>query len=114
MSQNWGSHAHIITHSNANVGCHNSINHFLTIYEHANDHTLAENLEARLNPAVPGSASQRHETVWAELEANRQYGDTYVELQFHTNSSTQAWLHGGSHQAAYNYGVAVDITIGYP
>lgn len=51
MSQNWGSHAHIVTHSNAVAGgCPNSSNYFLTMWEHSNDHVLADDLESRLDP----------------------------------------------------------------
>lgn len=84
------------------------------MYEHSNDYTLANAIAGELDPWVPGNRSQWQNTGLAELEANRLYGDAYVELQFHDSSSDQSWMYGGSHRAAFAYGVAIDIVIGYP
>lgn len=113
-SQNWGSDIHIITHTNAGKNCPDTSNYLLTIYEHSNDHTLAEQLGLTLDYYVPGPRSIWQRTDLSELETNATYGDAYVELQFHSNQTTQSWLYSHAHEAAWRYGTAVDIRLAYP
>lgn len=113
-SRNWGADMHIVTHSNATNGCNSSASYLLTHYEESSDEVLASNLGWALNPGVPSNWSHRRRTDLAELGTGASFGDAYVELQFHDNQSTQAWLYGETHKAAWRYGYGVDIHMSYP
>lgn len=120
-SQAWGSKVHIITHTNgsaAGVCSSSSPSYFLVIWEHDNDarddRDLAAALKAELGGPAPGGERMWRETGLAELEANRVYGDAYVELGFHTKPAAQKWLKNRSKYNAYRYGFAMDQYLDYP
>ncbi len=79
-SANWGSHIHVVTHTNALGGCGNAADYLLTIWNQANDHQLADIFRPNLNSAIPGSTTNWQDTGLAELNTNRPLGDVYIEL----------------------------------
>lgn len=110
-----GSEVHIVTHSNAVAdGCPSSASYLLTMYYNGQDRALGSAIRGNLSPEVPGSSVEAYRSDLGELRTDREYGDAYVELQFHTNVSAQAWMYGSSHRAAYAYGLGVDSHLGYP
>lgn len=115
-SANWGSHIHVVTHTNASPsgGCGAAGDYLLTIWNNANDHQLADIFRPNLNSYIPGSTTNWQDPNLAELNTNRPLGDVYIELQFHTNQARQQWLYNNSDKYSYLYGLSVDQYLGYP
>jgi hypothetical protein len=113
-SRNWGANIHITTHTNASRGCNSSASYLLTMYTQSNDQRVATELGKALDGGVPSSWSNAYRSDLAELGTGASHGDAYVELQFHENQSTQSWLYGETHKAAWRYGWGVDVRLGYP
>lgn len=114
-SQNWGANIHIITHTNALTGgCGAGGDYLLTMYNSSTDKALSDRLLASLDGPVPGPAVTWQRTDLAELFTNASNGDTYVEVQFHTNPTRQSWLATSMYQAGSRYGAGVDVYLNYP
>lgn len=113
-SQAWGSHVHIVTHTNARNGCPDSVEYLLTMYEHSNDEALAHRVGDGLNDVAPGHWNHWYNSGLAELEANRPNGDAYVEVAFHDNWNSQDWLYNESYKSGWRYGWSVDALLNYP
>lgn len=120
-SQNYGSHVHVVTHTNANGGCGNAASYFLAMYRggHANDQGLAQRFYNNMRNVAPGGENIGTDTTWtggtlAELGRNAPYGDAYIELAFHTNQPAQSWVYYETDPNSWNYGVAIDEHLGYP
>lgn len=113
-AQNWGADLTIITHSNAGGGSYN-----LVMWDSAQGKRFATQLSKSLGPGVPGGDNVGSDNTYVggnlyELKGDAAHGDAYVELQFHDNQSMQSWMYNQAHTAAYRYGVAADIFLGYP
>lgn len=113
-SYNWGSNIHIVTHTNALSGCGSTASYLATMWSSSLDYALAQKVGSLTDPEVPGGWSNPQRTDLAELGRNASHGDTYVELQFHDNQTTQSWLYGDAHTAAWRFGYGVDSRLGYP
>jgi hypothetical protein len=95
-SNNLGAQVHVVTHTNANVGCGNAAQYVLVMFKEgdANSTALRDQLLAKLDPVVPG-----HRNSWncfgelAECSANAPHV-AYVELFFHTNKAATDWFTG--------------------
>jgi hypothetical protein len=119
-SNNWGANVHIVTHTNAWVGCGNSANYLLVMFRSGNNNSinLKNHLIAKLDPITPGGQNSWDCDGLAECNANAAHR-AYVELFFHTNTSAVNWFqNGGGHGTGVNntwrYGYAVDDHLGYP
>jgi hypothetical protein len=115
-AQDWGADVTIITHSNAGKP---SKPYNLVLWDSKKDKALAEELSARLGSGVPGADNVGSDNAYfggnlAELKGNAAKGDAYVELQFHDVRSSQTWMANEAHTAAWLYGLAVDVHLGYP
>jgi hypothetical protein len=112
-SRNWGSDLHIVTHTNGIAGCPSSASYLLTMWNSGTDHALAAELGRVLDGGIPGGL-RGWAADFAELSTNASRGDAYVELQFHDNPVTNAWLYRKTINHAWRYGYAVDRYLGYP
>ncbi|MGH9231460.1 MAG: hypothetical protein ACRD07_22500 [Acidimicrobiales bacterium] len=87
---------HVVTHTNANVGCGNTAQYVLVMFKegNANSTALKDELLAKLDPVVAG-----HQNSWncfgelAECSADAPHV-AYVELFFHTNKAANDWFQG--------------------
>jgi hypothetical protein len=95
-SNNVGAEVHVVTHTNANVGCGDAAQYLLVMFKEgdANSVALKDQLVAKLDPVVPG-----HMNSWncfgtlAECSANAPHV-AYLELFFHTNKAATDWFMG--------------------
>jgi len=95
-SNNLGAQVHVVTHSNANVGCGDSAQYVLVMFKQgdANSTRLRDQLLAKLDPVVPGGRNSWNCLgTLGECSANAQHM-AYVELFFHTNKAATDWFMG--------------------
>jgi hypothetical protein len=95
-SNNLGAQVHVVTHSNANVGCGDSAQYVLVMFKQgdANSTGLRDQLLAKLDPVVPGGRNSWNcFGTLGECSANAPHV-AYVELFFHTNKSAADWFMG--------------------
>lgn len=95
-SNNLGAQVHVVTHTNANVGCGDSAQYVLVMFKQgdANSTSLRDQLLAKLDPVVPGGRNSWNcFGTLAECSANAQHV-AYVELFFHTNKAAADWFMG--------------------
>lgn len=114
QSQNWGADLHIITHSNASVGCPGSASYLWLGYNQSNDLSLARALGDALDPQNPGGVTYQQRTELAELSTNAPLGDAYVEIAFHDNPAAQLWMRTKMRFATWAVGLGVDRYLKYP
>lgn len=122
-SNNWGADVHLVTHTNANVGCGDTAQYLLVMYkpDDANSLGLTNQLLAQLDPRVPGHQNSWHCGTLGECASNAPH-IAYVELFFHTNQEATDWFVGpeddpeatGGMEASPYVGVALDEHLGHP
>jgi hypothetical protein len=122
-SNNWGANVHIVTHTNAYVGCDNAAQYLLVMFRSgdANSIDLKDNLLQQLDPQVPGSRNSWNCDRLGECAADAEHV-AYIELFFHTNQPATDWFVGpgddpeatGAMDASPYLGVALDEHLGYP
>jgi hypothetical protein len=122
-SNNWGANVHIVTHTNAFVGCDNAAQYLLVMFKSgdANSIDLKDNLLQQLDPQVPGGQNSWNCDNLGECAANAAH-IAYIELFFHTNQAATDWFIGpgddpqarGGMDASPYLGVALDEHLGYP
>lgn len=119
QSNNWGANVHLVTHTNANVGCGDSAQYLLVMFRSGNNRSkyLRNHLIEKLNPVVPGGKNTWDCDHLGECYAQAGH-KAYVELFFHTNRNAVNWYQSGNYGIAANeswrYGYAVDDHLGYP
>ena len=122
-SNNWGADVHIVTHTNAYVGCDNAAQYLLVMYKtgDANSIGLKDRLLGRLDPVVPGGQNSWNCDNLGECAANAPH-IAYIELFFHTNQKAANWFIGGlkdpqatgAAEASPQLGLALDEHLGHP
>jgi hypothetical protein len=122
-SDNWGADVHIVTHTNAFVGCDNAAQYLLVMFKtgDANSVGLAEELLQQLDPQVPGGQNSWDCDTLGECAAAAPH-IAYIELFFHTNQAATDWFIGpvkdpnatGAMDASPSLGAAVDEHLGHP
>ena len=121
-SNNWGADLHVVTHTNADDGCPDSVQYLLVMYRDGNQNSigLKNRFISALDPKVPGgNASWNCYGVWGECAAQAPHV-AYVELFFHDNQPAVDWFqtdYGNGdavYQHSWRYGYAVDLHLGYP
>lgn len=122
-SNNWGADVHIVTHTNAYVGCDNSAQYLLVMYKtgDANSIGLKDRLLGRLDPVVPGGQNSWNCDNLGECAADAPH-IAYIELFFHTNQAAADWFMGpredeqatGAMEASPQLGLALDEHLGQP
>lgn len=122
-SNNWGADVHIVTHTNAYVGCDNAAQYLLVMYKtgDANSTGLASHLLGQLDPQVPGGQNSWNCDNLGECASDAPH-IAYIELFFHTNQAAADWFIGpgedpeatGAMDASPRLGLALDEHLGYP
>ena len=122
-SNNWGADVHIVTHTNAYVGCDNAAQYLLVMYKTGDTNSvgLAGELLQQLDPQVPGGQNSWNCDTLGECAADAPH-IAYIELFFHTNQAAADWFVGpledpeatGAMDAAPRLGAAMDEHLGYP
>ena len=122
-SNNWGANVHIVTHTNAYVGCDNTAQYLLVMFKtgDANSIGLKDELLAHLDPQVPGGRNSWNCDNLGECGSSAAH-IAYIELFFHTNQAATDWFIGpgdvpearGAMDASPHLGVALDEHLGYP
>ena len=122
-SNNWGADVHIVTHTNAYVGCDNAAQYLLVMFKtgDANSIGLKDRLLAHLDPQVPGGRNSWNCDNLGECAANAPH-IAYIELFFHTNQAAANWFIGplsdaratGATNASPHLGAALDEHLGSP
>jgi hypothetical protein len=122
-SDNWGANVHIVTHTNAFVGCDNTAQYLLVMFKtgDANSMGLRDRLLAQLDPQVPGGRNTWNCDTLGECAAAAPHM-AYIELFFHTNQAATDWFVGplddtqasGAMDASPYLGVALDEHLGSP
>jgi hypothetical protein len=122
-SNNWGANVHIVTHTNAFVGCDNAAQYLLVMFKtgDANSIDLKDKLLQQLDPQVPGGQNSWNCDNLGECAANAAH-IAYIELFFHTNQAAADWFVGpgddpeatGGMDASPYLGLALDEHLGYP
>lgn len=118
-SNNWNANFHIVTHTNADVGCGDSTQYLLVMWNTGYTHSwqFRNDMIDALNPVVPGGNGTLDCDGLAECHADATHR-IYVELLFHTNQSAVNWLQSSDTskgvRTAFRYGTAIDIHLGYP
>lgn len=122
-SNNWGANVHIVTHTNAYVGCDSAAQYLLVMFKSgdANSIDLRDKLLQQLDPQVPGGQNSWNCDNLGECAANAAH-IAYIELFFHTNQAAVDWFIGpgddpearGGMDASPYLGVALDEHLGYP
>jgi hypothetical protein len=122
-SNNWGANVHIVTHTNAFVGCENAAQYLLVMFKtgDANSMGLRDRLLAQLDPRVPGGQNSWNCDNLGECAAAAPH-IAYIELFFHTNQLAVNWFvgpmgeteAGGAMDASPYLGVALDEHLGSP
>jgi hypothetical protein len=122
-SDNWGADVHIVTHTNAYVGCDNTAQYLLVMYKtgDANSIGLKDHLLGRLDPQVPGGQNSWNCDNLGECAASAPH-IAYIELFFHTNQAAADWFIGplddaqatGAMDASPQLGLALDEHLGQP
>jgi hypothetical protein len=122
-SNNWGADVHIVTHTNAYVGCDNPAQYLLVMFKtgDANSIGLKDELLAHLDPQVPGGQNSWNCDNLGECAANAPH-IAYIELFFHTNQAAANWFIGplsdaratGAINASPHLGAALDEHLGSP
>jgi hypothetical protein len=122
-SDNWGADVHIVTHTNAYVGCDNAAQYLLVMYKSgdANSAGLTDDLLQQLDPQVPGGRNSWNCDNLGECAAAAPH-IAYIELFFHTNQAASDWFVGplddpeasGAIDASPALGAAVDAHLGHP
>ena len=119
---NWGADVYIITHTNAYGGCDSSPDYSLIMdRSHTQSQNLSDKLETWVDSLPLGVSTNR----WPDTNSENNSSNSapyrsYVELFFHDNQDSVDWFEGGTFAGgigvkyAYIYGVAVDMTLGYP
>jgi hypothetical protein len=119
-SNNWGANLHLVTHTNANVGCGDSASYLLVMHRSnsSNSVLLKDNLMAYLAP-FPGGENNWDCDGLTECANTTAAYRAYVELFFHTNqSAVNTYQGGGTHGVVQwwsgFYANAIDNMLGYP
>jgi hypothetical protein len=122
-SDNWGADVHIVTHTNAYVGCDNTAQYLLVMYKtgDTNSMGLTGNLLEQLDPQVPGGQNSWNCDNLGECAAAAPH-IAYIELFFHTNQAAADWFVGplgdaqatGAMDASPYLGAALDEHLGHP
>jgi len=120
-SNNWGANVHIVTHTNASVGCGSSAQYLLTMYRtgNANSINLSNQLRSALDPVIPGSQNSWNCDGLIECNSVNAPNRAYVELFFHTNLNAVNWFQDNSDgidgiDDSWRYGYALDRHLGSP
>ena len=122
-SNNWGADVHIVTHTNAYVGCDNPAQYLLVMFKtgDANSIGLKDELLEHLDPQVPGGQNSWNCDTLGECAAAAPHM-AYIELFFHTNQAAADWFVGplgdkqatGAMAASPQLGAALDEHLGRP
>jgi hypothetical protein len=122
-SDNWGADVHIVTHTNAFVGCDNAAQYLLVMFKTGDSNSvgLTQDLLAHLDPQVPGGQNSWNCDTLGECAAAAPH-IAYIELFFHTNQAATDWFVGpvkdanatGAMDASPSLGAAVDEHLGHP
>jgi hypothetical protein len=122
-SNNWGADVHIVTHTNAYVGCDNAAQYLLVMHKTGDTNSigLTDNLLEQLDPQVPGGQNSWNCDNLGECAADAPH-IAYIELFFHTNQAATDWFVGplndaqatGAMDASPYLGAALDEHLGHP
>jgi hypothetical protein len=114
---------HIVTHTNAFVGCDNAAQYLLVMFKTGDSNSvgLAQELLTQLDPQVPGEQNSWNCDTLGEWAAAAPH-IAYIELFFHTNQAATDWFIGpvqdaaatGAMDASPSLGAAVDEHLGHP